>query len=68
MSGLTGPSAATLFAGFLLVGIVAATFFALAGREGTPRTRRRLYGIVWVLVLLVGGPLWLVAAAGLGLL
>ncbi len=68
MSGLTGPSAAILFGGFLLVGIVAATFFALAGREGTPRTRRRLYGIVWVLVLLVGGPLWLVAAAGLGLL
>ncbi len=68
MSGLGGASAAILFGGFLLVGIVAATFFALAGREGTPRSRRRVYGLVWVLVLLIGGPLWLVAAAGLGLL
>ncbi len=67
MSGLTGPHAALLFGGFLLVGAVAATFFALAGRAGTPRTRRRIYGILWVLALLVGGPIWLVAAAGLGL-
>jgi hypothetical protein len=68
VSGLLGPNPALLFAGFLAVGILAATFFALAGREGTPVGRRRLYGILWVLVLLVGGPLWLVAAAGLGLL
>ena len=40
----------------------------LAGRAAAPVGRRRLYGILWVLVLLVGGPLWLVAAAGLGLL
>jgi hypothetical protein len=57
-----------LFAGFLAVGVISATFFALAGRDASPPGRRRLYGILWVLVLLVGGPLWLVAAAGLGLL
>ena len=68
MSGLLGPNALLLLAGFLLIGILAATFFALAGRAATPPGRRRLYGALWVLVLLVGGPLWLVAAAGLGLL
>jgi hypothetical protein len=68
VSGPLGPNPALLFAGFLAVGVVAATFFALAGRAAAPPGRRRLYGILWVLVLLVGGPLWLVAAAGLGLL
>ena len=68
MSGLLGPRPALLFAGFLAVGIVSATFFLLAGRPTLPAPRRRLYGILWVLALLVGGPLWLVVAAGLGLL
>jgi hypothetical protein len=68
VSGLLGPNALLLLAGFLAVGTLAATLFALAGRAATPPGRRRLYGILWVLVLLVGGPLWLVAAAGLGLL
>jgi hypothetical protein len=68
VTGLLGPHAAALFGGFLAIGVLAATFFALAGRQGTPPTRRRVYGILWVLLLLVGGPLWLVAAAGLGLL
>ena len=68
MSGLPGPSLLLLLGGFLVVGILAATFFALAGRTDTPRSRRRVYGVLWVLMLLVGGPLWLVAAAGLGLL
>jgi hypothetical protein len=68
LSGLVGPSLLLLLGGFLAVGAVSATFFALAGRATVSRSRRRLYGILWVLVLLVGGPLWLVAAAGLGLL
>ena len=68
MSGLLGPNPLLLLGGFLVVGTLAATFFALAGRAGAPRGQRRLFGILWVLVLLVGGPLWLVAAAGLGLL
>ena len=67
MSGLLGPNTLLFLGGFLAIGTVAATFFALAGRAGTPRWQRRLYGILWVLALLVGGPLWLVAAAGLGL-
>jgi hypothetical protein len=68
VTGLTGPHAAALFGGFLCIGILAASLFVLAGRAGTPPVRRRVYGILWVLLLLVGGPLWLVAAAGLGLL
>ena len=67
MSGLPGPNTLLFLGGFLAIGTLAATFFALAGRAGTPRWQRRLYGILWVLALLVGGPLWLVAAAGLGL-
>ncbi len=68
MSGLLGPRTLLLVGGFLVIGTVAATFFALAGRTGTPAVRRRVYAAIWILVLLVGGPLWLVAAAGLGLL
>jgi hypothetical protein len=68
VSGVLGPNPALLFAGFLAVGVLSATFFWLAGRPATPVGRRRLYGILWVLILLVGGPAWLVAAAGLGLL
>jgi hypothetical protein len=68
VSGVLGPNPALLFAGFFAIGVVAATLFALAGRPGIPPGRRRLYGILWVMVLLVGGPAWLVAAAGLGLL
>jgi hypothetical protein len=67
VSGLLGPRTLLAVGGFLFLGTVAATFFALAGRPATPPSRRRLYGALWVLVLLVGGPLWLVAAAGLGL-
>jgi hypothetical protein len=67
VSGLLGPHPALLLAGFLAIGAVAATLFAMAGRPGLAPSRRRLYGILWVLALLVGGPLWLVAAAGLGL-
>jgi hypothetical protein len=68
LSGLLGPKFLLLLGGFLAVGAVAATFFALAGRATVPRSQRRVYGVLWVLALLVGGPLWLVAAAGLGLL
>jgi hypothetical protein len=68
VSANLGPNPALLFAGFLVVGVVAATLFWLAGRAVTPPGWRRLCGVLWVVVLLVGGPLWLVAAAGLGLL
>jgi hypothetical protein len=68
LSGLLGPKFLLLLGGFVGVGALAATFFALAGRATVPRSQRRVYGVLWVLALLVGGPLWLVAAAGLGLL
>jgi hypothetical protein len=67
VTGILGPHPVLLFAGFLAVGAVSATFFALAGRRSVSPERRRLYGILWVLALVVGGPLWLVVAGGLGL-
>jgi hypothetical protein len=67
VTGILGPHPVLLFAGFLAVGTLSATFFALAGRRSVSPERRRLYGILWVLALLVGGPLWLVVAGGLGL-
>jgi len=57
-----------LFLGFLALGIVSAVIFDRSRRPGTDPGRRRVYGILWVLVLLVGGPLWLVVAAMLGVL
>ena len=67
MSAL-GPHPFLLFAGFLAVGTASAALYALSTRpEVDPRSRRTL-SILWVLVLLAGGPLWLVTAAGLGLL
>jgi len=57
-----------LFLGFLAVGTVAATLYALSGRRSATPARRRLYGALWVAALLVGGPLWLVVAALLGVL
>jgi hypothetical protein len=68
VTGVLGPHPFLLFAGFLAVGTVSATLFALAGRPGLSPGTRRLYGILWVLALLVGGPLWMVVAAGIGLL
>jgi hypothetical protein len=67
VSGLLGPNPLLLFGGFLVVGTIEETFFDLADRAGTPRLQRRVFGILWMLVLLVGGPAWLVAAAGIGL-
>jgi hypothetical protein len=68
VTGVLGPHPFLLFAGFLAVGTISAALFAMAGRRGLSPERRRLYGILWVLALVVGGPLWLVVAAGIGLL
>ena len=67
-AGVLGRHPAVLFLGFLALGTASAALFALSGRPGTDPARRRLYGILWMLLLLVGGPLWLVVAAGLGVL
>ena len=45
------------------LGFGAGALRALGRREGLPPRRRRLYQAAWVLLLLVGGPLWLVLAA-----
>ena len=51
----------------LLIGLTAGALRALGHRPGIPDTRRRLYGISWVLLVLVGTPAWLFLAATLGL-
>jgi hypothetical protein len=56
-----------LLAPFLLLGFVAGALRTLAQRPGLPPRRRRALQASWVLVLLVGGPLWLLLAASLGL-
>jgi len=66
--GLLGPHPGVLLLGFLALGTAAAALFALSGRPGLSPARRRLYGLLWVTTLLVGGPLWLVLAALLGVL
>jgi hypothetical protein len=55
--------AALLLGPLLLLGFAAGVVRALAQRPGlAPASRRRLQ-LAWVLVLLVGAPLWLVLAA-----
>jgi len=49
------------------LGFGAGALRALGRREGLPPERRRRYQLAWVLLLLVGGPTWLVLAAVLRL-
>ena len=51
----------------LALGFGAGALRALARHDGLEPRRRRRYGLAWVLVLLLGVPLWLVAAAVLRL-
>ncbi len=55
--------AALLYAPLLLLGFAAGIVRALARRPQLPAPRRRSLQIAWVLLLLVGAPLWLVLAA-----
>jgi hypothetical protein len=56
-----------LFAPLVLLGVIAGVLHA-AGRRATDSRRRRVYDIAWILTLLAGAPLWLVAAVWLRLL
>jgi hypothetical protein len=54
-----------LLAPLLLLGFVAGALRAAALRAGLPPRRRRALQASWVLLLLVGAPLWLFLAAAL---
>jgi hypothetical protein len=56
-----------LYGPLLLIGLAAGALRALGQRPGLPDPSRRLYGIGWVLLLLVGTPVWFFLAATLGL-
>jgi hypothetical protein len=56
-----------LFAPLVLLGVIAGVLHAAGRRAADPR-RRRAYDIAWILTLLAGAPLWLVAAVWLKLL
>jgi len=55
--------AALLLGPLLLLGFAAGAVRALARRPGLAPARRRRLQLAWVLVLLLGAPLWLVLAA-----
>ena len=54
-----------LYLPLLLLGATAGFVQVLGRRSADPR-RRRLYDIIWILILLVGAPVWLFVAAALG--
>ncbi|HEY6099222.1 MAG TPA: hypothetical protein VIW03_07315 [Anaeromyxobacter sp.] len=58
---------AALLAPLLAIGFAAGALRVLALRGETPPARRRALQALWVVLLLAGAPLWLVAAAALGL-
>jgi hypothetical protein len=49
----------------LLLGACAGLVHAIGQRATTPR-RRRAFQITWILMILLGAPLWLFVAAALG--
>lgn len=59
---------ALLLAPLFALGFGAGALRALARRPGIPDRRRRALSAAWVLLLLAGAPLWLVAATLGGLL
>ncbi len=56
-------SLALLLAPLFLLGLSAGALRALALRPDLPARRRRALSAAWVLLLLLGAPLWLVLAA-----
>jgi hypothetical protein len=63
-----GPHPLLLLSGFLAIGTASAAIYARSSRPGLGPRRRRILGLLWIVVLLAGGPLWMVVAAGIGLL
>lgn len=60
-------SAVALYLPLLLIGALAGLVHALGRRSPDPR-RRRALDLAWILLLLLGAPAWLLAAAALGLI
>ena len=60
-------SLAALLGPLFVLGLAAGVLRALAQRPDLPARRRRALSAGWVLLLLVGAPLWLVLAAVLRL-
>ncbi len=67
MTGSGAVHQLLLFGPLLVVGFAAGLLRALARHPGLPEKRRRLFGALWVVTLLVGAPLWLFLAVTLGL-
>ena len=57
---------ALLLGPLLVLGFVAGVIRALAQRPGLAPPRRRMLGIAWVLLLMLGAPVWLVLAVVIG--
>lgn len=62
----TPQQAAWIFGPLFLLAFTAGGLRVLGLRQADER-RRRAYQIAWILLLLVGAPLWLFVAAALGL-
>lgn len=58
---------AALYGPLLLIGLASGALRALSLRPGLEPVRKRLLTISWILLLLVGVPLWLFTAATLRL-
>ncbi len=67
MSGRSAGHVLAVFGPLLLLGFAAGAVRALSFRPGLPEPRRRLLVAGWVLMLLVGAPVWLFLSAALGL-
>ena len=65
LGSLRLSEALLLYGPLLLVGGLAGAVRALSQRPGLPDRRRRGLQAAWVLLLLVGVPLWLFLAAAL---
>lgn len=62
---MAAAHAVRIYLPLLLLGAGAGLVQAISRRASTPR-RRRLYQIVWILMILAGAPIWLFIAAALG--
>lgn len=58
---------AALYGPLLLIGLASGALRALSLRPGLEPARRRRFTVAWIVLLLLGTPLWLFTAATMGL-